>query len=71
MRYDLTCGAYKRVVVTDEDLTLDLLTLPSRVIHRDLHDQLQEEQQQQQAQSKQAAEGEITILYGLKILRYR
>lgn len=55
VRYDLTCGAYRRVAAADEDLTLDLLTLPSRVIHRDLHDEIQ--QQQQQKQSKKTEEG--------------
>ncbi|XP_045122648.1 dynein axonemal intermediate chain 1-like [Portunus trituberculatus] len=55
VRYDLTCGSYRRVLVSEDDLTLDLLTLPSRIIHRDLHDQIQQKQQQEKQHDKQSS----------------
>lgn len=65
VRYDLTCGAYRRVLASEDDLTLDLLTLPSRVIHRDLHNQMQQQQQQEQQQNKQSSKGWIKTFYTL------
>ena len=65
VRYDLTCGAYRRVLASEDDLTLDLLTLPSRVIHRDLHDQMQQQQQQEQQQNKQSSKGWTRTFYTL------
>ncbi|KAG7162950.1 Dynein intermediate chain 1- axonemal-like 1 [Homarus americanus] len=50
IRYDFTLGSYQRVYT--DDLLLDLLTLPSRIIHVDL----QEQQQQQTEQDPRAEE---------------